>query len=252
MRNGMGWVFCLMSFVGACVSHSQVDRADAGVVEPAPPEAGSCDTVVLTSRDDYEAARDCIRIDGDLLVSADSSVDRLEFPRLIEITGKISPVYVELPHLLRTLRFPVLQNVGGSVELSATRAAKVAWPELRTIGGNLMVDVSPELVSFAAPKLEHVGGTVEFASDLELKRLDLRSLNAVGGDLVIIEDYRLDELKLESIASVAGAVQLDGLYRLNRDELTPIWNAGDKSRPIGEIDCCEAESCANVDPVRCE
>jgi hypothetical protein len=176
MRNGMGWAFCLMSFVGACVSHSQVDRADAGVVEPAPPEAGSCATVVLTSRDDYEAARDCIRIDGDLLVSADSSVDRLEFPRLIEITGKISPVYVELPHLLRTLRFPVLQNVGGSVELSATRAAKVAWPELRTIGGNLTVDVSPELVSFAAPKLEHVGGTVEFASDLELKRLDLPEL----------------------------------------------------------------------------
>lgn len=198
----------------------------------------SCSSLVLATRENYEAARSCVRIHGDLILHFDADVTRFEFPQLVEITGKIGLQYADLPHPVAALRFPVLRRVGGAVELVATRIASLEWPELRMIGGSLMVDLSPGLERFEAGKLESIGGMLEFGSNPVLRELDLRNLRRVERDVLVVWNDWLETARFDRIESVGGMVYLDGLSKLHRSEVEALWSAGDQSRPIGDVGCC--------------
>lgn len=241
----MRWLIlsgCVTLGFGCAVS-SELDRTelfDGSVPLEVPTDAHSCSSIVIATRENYEAARECVRIDGDLVFHFDSDVARFEFPRLVEITGKIGLQYADLPHPLAGLRLPALKRVGGAVELVATRIETVAWPDLRIIGGSLMVDLSPELVRVAMPKLESVGGMLEFGSDLVLRELDLRNLRRISGDALIVFNGELTTARFDRIEEVGGMVYLDDLPKLDRSEIEPLWHAGDESRPIGTVGCCQS------------
>jgi hypothetical protein len=212
----------------------------AGTISWEAADAHSCSTLVIVTRENYDAARSCVRIDGDLIIRFDTDVTRFEFPHLIEITGKIGLQYEDLPHPITALRFPVLKRVGGAVELSATRIASLAWPELRMIGGSLMLDLSPELARFEARKLESIGGMLEFGSNPVLREIDLRSMQRVEGDVVVVFNDALENARFERIEGVGGMVYLDGLSMLERGDIEALWSAGDQSRPIGDVGCCQS------------
>src|SRR5262245_26500311 len=104
MRNGrrrkLSWGAVVLLWSG-CAASTDFDV-----------DAYNCGSLSLETERDYEAARECVRVEGDLLIGAAAGAGGFEFPSLTEITGKIGLRYDDLPHPLAALRLPVLKRVG--------------------------------------------------------------------------------------------------------------------------------------------
>lgn len=229
-RVGIVW---LALSTAACLT-----SADVGVLEETN-ATRVCGQVNVHTRADYEAARNCTRIDGSLLLGADAPELEFEFPELTEITGELTPVYDDgHPHPLAQLRFQKLRTIGGSVTLSATDLHDVEWPELRRVGGQLRAIAMPKLARLALPKLERIDGAVQILLNSTLEQLDLRALRVVGGFVAIYLDPALTEVRCDDIERVDGSASLDGLGLLSAHTVLPLWEASDRTRALGQIGCC--------------
>lgn len=205
-----------------------------------------CADIAIVTREHYEAARKCAVIEGNLRVSFLSDVFDLEFPRLVEVQGDITPLYLEFPHPLKRLRLPALERVGGSVILSATGLEEIDWPELRSIGGHLDLISIARLRRFTAPELETIGGPMQITLNPKLQKIDLRELRRIEGDVAMLLNYALDSLRIDRIESVNGSADLTGLVRLRADAALPLWLASDQSRSLATIGCCIGDDDAST------
>jgi hypothetical protein len=106
-----------------------------------------------------------------------------------------------------TVRAPLsadcLCEIGGSLVISGPT---VDLPELRSVGGDLIVEAGAEAVR--VPELRTVGGGLLVSSVPGLVELDLRHLESVSSDVLVTDVPLLLDLPLTRLRTVPGALRV--------------------------------------------
>jgi hypothetical protein len=201
----------------------------------------TCGAVTLTTQGDYDANKDCTRINGNLTISWNTTVVNPEFANLTAVTGTVGVTYSGGNFNPTTgIRLPVLQTIGGDVVITGTRITTVNWPQLTSIGGQLASLQMPEMTSFETIRLTSIGGAVQFTFCPVLTRLDMRALRTSGEYYNIVSNPKLNTTRFDAIQDVVGAVNLQDLMFLNYNSVKTFWEAGNRSEPPSFIGCCIA------------
>ncbi len=107
----------------------------------------------------------------------------------------------------------------GSLIILPSYAGPLYLPNLRRIGGDLMLDASPsEPPSLAThlrlPSLERIDGSLWIYHGSNLVELDVRDLKTVGSDVFILQNVALSSVRFDNLVEVGGNVAFlaqDGL-----------------------------------------
>lgn len=198
---------------------------------------GRCPGIVVRTRADVEAARDCVEIDGDLVFRETDFTELTDddFPQLRRITGSL---LVHGANALERVVLPALVEVGTqgradlmqfSFELTSLRSIEL--PALTTVHGDLIVGVLDVLSELRLPQLAQVDGVLGLIALPALRTLELPASARAGERLKLDHLCQLSERELSGL--IAGAE--------GRAELRAIGCCGESGL------ACEANSCGACD-----
>jgi hypothetical protein len=190
--------------------------------------------VLITDNASYHLYAKCTSIEGALRIvpSSNNILKTLTFPFLGSVGGTI-----ELGYYLTNVTFSTLTQVGGS--LTATDSyylASVTAPQLVTIGGSLNVSGGyRDLTTIAGfPSLTSVGGNLSLYDNEYLSTFDFPSLVTVGGDLSVGEFAKASGNRLvtnldgfRALTTIGGSLILTGNGELTDiDGLSGVTSVG--------------------------
>jgi len=100
---------------------------------------------------------------------------------------------------------PVLERVGGSLDVSSAQLTTLSAPHLESIGGSLLLEGHVGLATLELHDLVDVGGDLRLTSGYAGTRVELEQLSDVGGDLIVQGLPVLEQLWLPRVEHVAGS-----------------------------------------------
>ncbi len=163
-----------------------------------PVEEGPCDVLLAApygSTDPCATGHNQVVEDLVLDPAADASC-------LCEIEGSLAaPGRTELS-------LPLLAHLGGDLDVAGTELATLSAPELRQIGGSLVLEGMPQLTVLDLPALHTVGGEVRVTGATSLPRLELQQLSHIGSDLVVDQLVGVSEVWLPRVEVVGGSYRV--------------------------------------------
>lgn len=160
----------------------------------------------LTVQAELELSCLC-EVGGDVIVGP--GVASLTASRLSEVGGDLD---VMGHGSLRSVVWPSLARVGGSVRLGGASLGEVSLGGLSEVGGELVVSGTSSLLALDFERLAVVGGDLRVSGHAGLRALRLVRVGSVGGALVVEVNPALSELAdLASLRTVGGELRLAGL-----------------------------------------
>ncbi len=155
-----------------------------------------------------------------------SEVETLTFPQLKSIDKTFK---IQNAPLLKTLLFPVLQQVAENLTLEGNSQAKqlknIDFPVLKKVGGDLNISQWEAVESIHLPMLESVIGFA-ISSMSTAKSIVAPKLETVHGTIRVVYCSALEEMNLTAVKNVAGALSLDRLGLTNLDGFKSIESLG--------------------------
>ncbi|MBI5385686.1 MAG: hypothetical protein HZA90_13490 [Verrucomicrobia bacterium] len=103
-----------------------------------------------------------------------------------------------------------LTVVEGDLTLQASGRSTLSLPNLKFLGGSLVVDHNGELVRLDAEQLLTVGGSVTIQVNGALTSINLNRLETVGGSVVLVGNSALTTAGLNALAEVVGTAMISG------------------------------------------
>ncbi len=100
---------------------------------------------------------------------------------------------------------PVLERVGGGLDMSGGQLARLSAPHLKSIGGSLLLEGHTGLATLELPDLVEVGGDLRLTSGYAGTRVELEQLSNVGGDLTVQGLPTVEQLWLPRVEHVGGS-----------------------------------------------
>jgi hypothetical protein len=200
--------------------------------------AKTCPAVTITTQADYDANKDCTRINGNLIVAHNSAVLNPEFLNLTAVTGAVSITYSGGFNPVTGIRLPAVQTIDGDVVLSGTKIAQINWPQLTTIGGQLALISIGDLTTIDMIRLTSIGGPVQISLDPIVTRVDMRALRTVSGFFNLFQSPKVNTARFDVVQTVNGVVNLSDLMWVSYSAVQRLWEAGNRMEPPAYVGCC--------------
>jgi hypothetical protein len=198
----------------------------------------TCGAVTITTQGDYDANKDCTRINGNLLIAHNSPVLNPEFANLTTVTGAVSVTYSSGLSPVTGIRLPLVQTIGGDVVLSGSKVQTINWPQLTSIGGQVQLISMGDLTSVEMIRLTSIGAPVQLTLDPVLTRVDMRALRTVNGYYNLALTPKVNAARFDAVQTVSGSVQLQDLKFVSYSSVQPLWEAGTRADAPQYVGCC--------------
>lgn len=174
------------------------DWIPCGLPGGGPEPAEPCATLAPAPGDhplDASLCRDYNALSGDLVVEGDASA----LSCLCSVEGEL-----ELSSAGGSVHLPLLSAVGGSVRLQGSSITTLDLPELRTVGGSLIVVDNPSLERLSLDHLRELGA-LTVTDNERLQRLDLSSVHRIHkGGLLIERNDQIEVIDLARLSHLEG------------------------------------------------
>ena len=200
----LGLALVVVTGAGAC-----------GGSRPAGPAARECPadrTLVIAGQDDVARYASCRTASG-VAIRTGAPLDLAPMRGLEEITGDLS---IGPSVGLEGVAFPELTTVGGAVVVSANNNLKgVFLPRLASVG-RVSVDGNVALTTLSLPQLPAVTASLVITRNADLELVDVGALTAVGKDFVLADNPSLILVEAGRLTKV-GALRVDNNKALPAD-----------------------------------
>lgn len=133
-------------------------------------------------------------------------VENISLPSLKKVTGDYFVQTEDFDSLIKSIDVPLLESVAGVLIDASTKAEILSFPNLATVGQNLICKNQPNLSQVELPNLESVGGACVGAQEsTALKKLSFPKLKTVGGNFANSNTY-LEDIELPLLETAGGNV----------------------------------------------
>ncbi len=170
--------------------------------------------------------------DGDLLISTDHSIRRVQSASLLEniVIDDATPQDF----------LDSVTDAPASVLAQDTARLDVLLPNLVGVGANLIVTGNANLVTLDLPNLATVAGAVTIDNNPNLQSIDLGDLNS-SGDIVITDNATAANIDLGGLSSTGGGITITDNATANNIDLGSLQSAD------GDITITDNATAANID-----
>ncbi len=160
---------------------------------------------------------------GALLVMHNGSLRSLRAPLLGRLDAELR---LDRNPSLESARFPTLSEVRGSVVIANSGALHAMdLPALSELGGELWLHHNGLLERFSAPLLLRSARGLRLLANPALTQLELPALSSLGKGLSLLKEGLSEQLSLPSLSVVVGPLMVEGnssLVRLDLPQMTQV------------------------------